>query len=98
ASAAVGRALHFAIVAALLALWGDRVIALVSGYWRVLAVFCLLILLGLCIAHHLPETTLFPPRGMRGQGAGTIAMSTRSSRNGGTRHLCTAQSLCGQSG
>jgi membrane protein YqaA with SNARE-associated domain len=53
ASAAVGRALHFAIVAALLALWGDRVIALVSGYGRVLAVFFLLILLGLGIAHHL---------------------------------------------
>jgi len=53
ASAAVGRALHFAIVAALLALWGDRIIALVSGYGRVLAVFFLLILLGLGIAHHL---------------------------------------------
>ena len=53
AYAAVGRALHFAIVAALLALWGDRVIALVSGYGRVLAVFFLLILLGLGIAHHL---------------------------------------------
>jgi membrane protein YqaA with SNARE-associated domain len=53
ASAAVGRALHFAIVAALLALWGDRIIALVSGYGRVLAVFSLLILLGLGITHHL---------------------------------------------
>jgi membrane protein YqaA with SNARE-associated domain len=32
ASAVVGRALHFAIVAGLIALWGDRVMVLVSRY------------------------------------------------------------------
>jgi membrane protein YqaA with SNARE-associated domain len=38
ASAVVGRALDFAIVAGLIALWGDRVMVLVSRYGRVLAI------------------------------------------------------------
>jgi len=54
ASAVVGRALHFAIVASLIALWGDRVMALVSGYGRMLAVFSVLLLLGIAVAYHLP--------------------------------------------
>src|SRR5712675_2901906 len=45
ASATVGRALHFAIVATLIALWGGRVMDLVSRYGRVLAVFSVLLLL-----------------------------------------------------
>ena len=53
ASAAVGRALHFAIVATLIALWGGRVMDLVSRYGRALAVFSVLLLLGLAIAYHL---------------------------------------------
>jgi membrane protein YqaA with SNARE-associated domain len=53
ASVAVGRALHFAIVATLIALWGDSVMALVSRYGRVLAVFSVLLLLGLAVAYHL---------------------------------------------
>ena len=54
ASALVGRALHFAIVATLIALWGDRVMALVSAYGRMLAVFSVLLLLGIAVAYHLP--------------------------------------------
>ena len=54
ASAVVGRALHFAIVATLIALWGDRVMALVSAYGRMLAVFSVLLLLGIAVAYHLP--------------------------------------------
>ena len=53
ASATVGRALHFAIVATLIALWGGRVMDLVSRYGRVLAVFSVLLLLGLAVAYHL---------------------------------------------
>jgi membrane protein YqaA with SNARE-associated domain len=53
ASVAVGRALHFAIVATLIALWGDRVMALVSRYGRVFALFFVLLLLGLAVAYHL---------------------------------------------
>jgi membrane protein YqaA with SNARE-associated domain len=53
ASATVGRALHFAIVATLIALWGGRVMDLVSRYGRALAVFSVLLLLGLAIAYHL---------------------------------------------
>jgi membrane protein YqaA with SNARE-associated domain len=52
-SAAVGRALHFAIIAALIAVWGDRVMALVPRYGRVLAVCSVLLLLGLAVAYHL---------------------------------------------
>jgi membrane protein DedA with SNARE-associated domain len=47
ASATVGRALHFAIVATLIALCGGRVMDLVSRYGRALAVFSVLLLLGL---------------------------------------------------
>jgi len=53
ASAAFGRALHFAIIASLIALWGDRVMALVSRYGRMLAVFSVLLLLSLAVAYHL---------------------------------------------
>ena len=53
ASATVGRALHFAIVATLIALWGRRVMDLVSRYGRALAVFSVLLLLGFAIAYHL---------------------------------------------
>ena len=53
ASAAVGRALHFAIVAALIALWGGRVMDVVSRYGRMLAVFSVLLLLSLGVAYHL---------------------------------------------
>ena len=53
ASATIGRALHFAIVATLIALWGGRVMDLVSRYGRVLAVFSVLLLLGLAVAYHL---------------------------------------------
>ena len=42
ASAVVGRALHFAIVATLIALWGDRVMVLLSRYGRALAIISLL--------------------------------------------------------
>ena len=52
-SAVVGRALHFAIVATLIALWGDRVIAVVARYGRVSPVFSVLLLLGLAVAYHL---------------------------------------------
>jgi membrane protein YqaA with SNARE-associated domain len=53
ASAAFGRALHFAIIGSLIALWGDRVMALVSRYGRMLAVFSVLLLLSLAVAYHL---------------------------------------------
>jgi membrane protein YqaA with SNARE-associated domain len=53
ASAVVGRALHFAILATLIALWGGRVMDLVSRYGRALAVFSVLLLLGLAVAYHL---------------------------------------------
>ena len=53
ASVAVGRALHFAIVATLIALWGDTVMALVSRYGRVLAASSVLLLLGLAVVYHL---------------------------------------------
>ncbi len=53
ASAVVGRALHFAIVATLIALWGGRVMDLVSRYGRALAVFSVLLLLSLAVAYHL---------------------------------------------
>jgi membrane protein YqaA with SNARE-associated domain len=52
ASAVLGRALHFAIVATLIALWGERVMALVSRYGRVFALFSVLLLLGLAVAYH----------------------------------------------
>src|SRR6202521_5789758 len=53
ASAAVGRALHFAIVATLIAVWGGRVMDLVSRYGRALAVFSVLLLRRLAVAYHL---------------------------------------------
>ena len=53
ASAVVGRALHFAIVAGLIALWGDRVMVLVSRYGRVLAIISVLGLIGIAVVQHL---------------------------------------------
>ena len=52
-SAAVGRALHFAIVASLIALWGDRVMVLVSRYGRVLALISVLGLIGIAVVQYL---------------------------------------------
>jgi membrane protein YqaA with SNARE-associated domain len=52
-SAAVGRALHFAIVASLIALWGDRVMVLVSRYGRVLALISVLGLIGIAFVQYL---------------------------------------------
>jgi membrane protein YqaA with SNARE-associated domain len=51
-SAAVGRALHFAILAALIALWGDRVLVLISRHGRILAILSVLVIMGLAAAHH----------------------------------------------
>jgi hypothetical protein len=53
ASAAVGRALHFAIVATLIALWGDKVMVFVSRYGRALAIISVLGLIGIAVVHHL---------------------------------------------
>ena len=53
ASAVVGRALHFAIVATLIALWGDRVMMLLSRYGRALAIISLLGLIGIAVVQHL---------------------------------------------
>ena len=53
ASAVAGRALHFAIVATLIALWGDRVMVLLSGYGRALAIISLLGLIGIAVVQHL---------------------------------------------
>jgi membrane protein YqaA with SNARE-associated domain len=53
ASAAVGRVLHFAIVATLIALWGDRVMVFVSRYGRALAIISVLGLIGIAVVQHL---------------------------------------------
>jgi membrane protein YqaA with SNARE-associated domain len=53
ASAVVGRALHFAIVATLIALWGDRVVLLLSRYGRALAIISLLGLIAIAVVQHL---------------------------------------------
>jgi membrane protein YqaA with SNARE-associated domain len=53
ASAVAGRALHFAIVATLIALWGDRVMGLLSRYGRALAIISLLGLIGIAVVQHL---------------------------------------------
>jgi membrane protein YqaA with SNARE-associated domain len=53
ASAVVGRALHFAIVATLIALWGDRVMMLLSRYGRALAIISLLGLIAIAVVQHL---------------------------------------------
>jgi membrane protein YqaA with SNARE-associated domain len=53
ASAVAGRALHFAIVATLIALCGDRVMLLLSKYGRALAIISLLGLIAIAIVQHL---------------------------------------------
>ena len=53
ASTVVGRALHFAIVATLIALWGDRIMVLLSRYGRALAITSLLGLIGIAVVKHV---------------------------------------------
>jgi membrane protein DedA with SNARE-associated domain len=53
ASAVAGRAVHFAIVATLIALWGDRVMGLLLRYGRALAIISLLGLIGIAVVQHL---------------------------------------------
>ena len=52
-AAVVGRALHFAMVGALLSLYGGRILALVARYERPFAVISVLVLIGLFVAFHL---------------------------------------------
>jgi membrane protein YqaA with SNARE-associated domain len=52
-AAVVGRALHFAMVGALLMLYGGRILALVARYERPFAVISVLVLIGLFVAFHL---------------------------------------------
>lgn len=51
-AAILGRALHFAMVGALLALCGARLLALVARYERPVAVISVLVLIGLFVAYH----------------------------------------------
>ncbi len=53
ASTAVGRALHFAIVGTLIALWGDKVMVLVAKHGRLLTVISVLVLIGLVVARYI---------------------------------------------
>jgi membrane protein YqaA with SNARE-associated domain len=53
ASAVAGRPLHFAIVATLIALWGDNVMLFLSRYGRALAIISLLGLIAIAVAQHL---------------------------------------------
>jgi cytochrome c biogenesis protein CcdA len=48
-----GRVLHFAIVATLIALWGDRVMLFLSRYGRALAIISLLGLIAIAVVQHL---------------------------------------------
>ena len=52
-SAALGRALHFAILAALIALWGDRVLVLISRHGRILAIISAVALIGIAFVQYL---------------------------------------------
>jgi membrane protein YqaA with SNARE-associated domain len=52
-AAVLGRALHFAMVGALLVLCGDRILALVARYERPFAVIAILVLIGLIVYFHL---------------------------------------------
>jgi membrane protein YqaA with SNARE-associated domain len=52
-AAVLGRALHFAMVGALLVLCGDRILALVARYERPFAVIAVLALIGLFVYFHL---------------------------------------------
>ena len=49
----IGRALHFAMVGAVLALFGPRIIALFQRYERPLIIVTILVLIGLVVAYHL---------------------------------------------
>ena len=49
----VGRALHFAMVGAVLALFGPRIVALAQRYERPLIIVTILVLIGLVVAYHL---------------------------------------------
>ncbi|SRR6266851_3485622 len=49
----VGRALHFAMVGAVLALFGPRIVALAQRYERPLVIITILVLIGLVVAYHL---------------------------------------------
>jgi membrane protein YqaA with SNARE-associated domain len=53
ASTAVGRALHFAIVASLIVLWGDKVMVIVAKHGRPLTVISVLVLIGLAVGYCL---------------------------------------------
>jgi membrane protein YqaA with SNARE-associated domain len=52
-AAVLGRALHFAMVGALLVLYGGRILTLVARYERPFAVISVLVLLGLFVVFHL---------------------------------------------
>jgi len=52
-AAILGRALHFAMVGALVVLCGGRVLALIARYERSFAVISVLVLIGLVVAFHL---------------------------------------------
>jgi membrane protein YqaA with SNARE-associated domain len=52
-AAVLGRALHFAMVGALLVLYGGRILALLARYERPFAVISVLVLIGLFVAFHL---------------------------------------------
>jgi membrane protein YqaA with SNARE-associated domain len=52
-AATFARALHFAMLGALLALYGDKVLALVARYERPFAIISVLVVIGLVIAYHL---------------------------------------------
>jgi membrane protein YqaA with SNARE-associated domain len=48
-----GRAVHFAMVGALVMFCGARILVLVARYERPLAVICVLVVIGLAVAYHL---------------------------------------------
>jgi membrane protein YqaA with SNARE-associated domain len=52
-AAVLGRALHFAMVGALLVLFGDRILTLAARYERPFALIAVLVLIGLFVAFHL---------------------------------------------
>ena len=52
-AAIIGRALHFAMVGALLVLYGGRVLALLARYERPFAVAAVIVVIGLFVAFHL---------------------------------------------
>ncbi len=52
-AAVLGRALHFAMVGALLVLFGDRILTLAARYERPFAVIAVLVLIGLFVFFHL---------------------------------------------